>query len=110
MQWDVSVTSVYYEDTGLKKVRITHTLTGMVWADDVVLFELAFRPGSLGSTVDKASIGEDYVQCEMSQSSSDTQYWTAKVAEGFYECAPVSEDDATDVCWNIYQDEEANYS
>ena len=46
----------------------------------------------------------------MSQSSSDTQYWTAKVAEGFYECAPVSEDDATDVCWNIYQDEEANYS
>ena len=59
---------------------------------------------------DTATIGEDYVQCEMSQSSSDAAFWTAKVAEGYYICKPTTPPDATDVCWNIYTDEDSNYT
>ena len=46
----------------------------------------------------------------MSQSSSDTAFWTAKVAEGYYICKPTTPPDASNVCWNIYTDEDSNYT
>ena len=110
IKWEVTPYGVYYEDSGTQRIRLEHKLTAEIWATDTVMFELAFRPSSLADPTDTATIGEDYVQCEMSQSSSDAAFWTAKVAEGYYICKPTTPPDATNVCWNIYQDEDSNYT
>ena len=52
-------------------VRLEHILTADIFATDKVLFEIAFRPGNLDAPTDTKTIGEDYVTCEMSQSSTD---------------------------------------
>lgn len=57
---------VFYEDSGNEAIRITHTLTADIFATDTVLFEISYRPKSAALPTDKASIGEDYFQCEMS--------------------------------------------
>lgn len=82
-------------------------MTANIFATDTILFELAFRPKTLGKPTDEASIGEDYVQCEMSRSSTDGAFWSASVAEGYYLCSPKttprvnnSTYRASDVCWN----------
>ena len=49
----------------------------------------------MGDATDTASIGEDYVECEMSQSSTDGAFWSASVVEGYYICANGS---GTDKC------------
>ena len=81
-------------------------MTADIFATDTILFELAFRPKSLGKPTDEASIGEDYVQCEMSRSSTDGAFWSASVAEGYYICTPSDKSHqgvtyrSSDVCWN----------
>ena len=58
---------------------------------------MAFRPGSLPPPTDTNTIGEDYVQCTLTRSTTDTWFWQAQVSEGFYICLTGSVD-STDVC------------
>lgn len=100
-KWDLYLWSVFYEDSGTTRIRIKHKLTANIFATDTVNFEIAFRPKNLPAPVDSLTIGEDYVQCDMSQSSSDGAFWSASIAEGMYVCAG---DDALDVCKYIIDD------
>jgi hypothetical protein len=91
-------------------VRLEHILTADIFATDKVLFEIAFRPGSLDAPTDTKTIGEDYVTCEMSQSSTDKAFWSASVNEGFYVCNGTSaKTDSTNVCKGI-ADSDSNYT
>ena len=99
--WVVKAWSVFYEDSGTTRLRLQHELTSNIFATDTVNFELAFRPKNQPARTDTATIGEDYVQCDMSQSSSDGAFWSASIAEGMYVC---DGDDATDVCAYIVDD------
>lgn len=111
VKWTVTASGVYYEDSGEEKLRIEHNLTANIFATDTILFELAFRPNSLSPPTDTASIGEDYVQCEMTQNSSDPFFWSAAVQEGYYICKD-GFTDATNVCVGVgmSNDETTNYS
>ena len=115
VKWTVTAWGVYYEDSGEQKIRLQHNLYANIFATDVVLFELAFRPKTLGKPTDTVSIGEDYVQCEMSRSSTDGAFWSASVAEGYYICNPTSvasegvDHKDNDTCWN-QSGNDANYS
>ena len=74
------------------------------------MFEIAFRPKNLPNPTDTLTIGEDYVQCEMSRSSTDTTFWSASVVEGFYVCnGNFGATDSTNVCLGIAGDD-ANYT
>ena len=95
--WNVITQGVYYEDSGEHKIRITHKLVADIFATDSILFELAYRPKSQPNPTDTATIGEDYVQCEMTRSSTDGAFWSASVAEGYYICKATAID-STDVC------------
>ena len=99
--WTMYLWSVFYEDSGTSRIRIVHKLSANIFATDTVNFEISFRPGNLDAPQDASTIGEDYVQCDMSQSSSDGFFWSASVAEGMYVCAG---DDADDVCKYITDD------
>lgn len=92
---------MFYEDSGTTRLRLQHELTANIFATDTVNFELAFRPKNTPASTDTSTIGEDYVQCDMSQSSSDGAFWSASIAEGMYVC---DGDDATDVCAYIVDD------
>ena len=100
---------MFYEDSGAQKVRLEHSVTTNIFATDKVMFEIAFRPDSLADPTDTATIGEDYVQCEMSRSSTDTTFWSASVVEGYYFCNPSVVPDATNVCSGI-ADDDTNYT
>lgn len=76
-------------------------MTANIFATDTVNFEIAYRPKNLDPPTDKTTIGEDYVQCDMSQSSSDGAFWSASIAEGMYVCKG---DDTADVCLYIVDD------
>lgn len=110
--WTMTTYSVYYEDSGETKVRIKHELEADIFATDSVMFEVAFRPSSLPDPTDISTIGEDYVQCEMSQSTSDGFFWTASVAEGYYVCKAGGQ--TSNVCVGatvaMYLDEDTNYT
>jgi len=99
--WTMYLWSVFYEDSGTSRIRIVHKLSANIFATDTVNFEISFRPGNLDAPQDASTIGEDYVQCDMSQSSSDGFFWSASIAEGMYVCAG---DDADDVCKYITDD------
>ena len=90
-------------------VRLTHKLTADIFAEDKVLFEIAFRPKSLGAPTDYLTIGEDYVTCEMSQSSTDKMFWSASVNEGYYKCNGTSKPFLDDACKGIAGDDK-NYT
>lgn len=111
ISWTMTTYSVYYEDSGETRIRIKHELEANIFATDTVMFEVAFRPLSLPNPTDISTIGEDYVQCEMSQSTSDGFFWTASVAEGYYVCK-AGNTDATNVCVGVdqYLDEDTNYT
>jgi hypothetical protein len=100
-KWRIEAYGAYYEDSGDEKIQIIHKLTADIKATDVVLFELAFRPNSLPPATDTATIGEDYVRCEMSRSSTDGAFWSASVTEGYYICKGT---DVTDVCKGVATD------
>ena len=100
-KWQMYLWSVFYEDSGTTRIRIKHELTANIFATDTVNFEIAFRPGNLDPPTDDQTIGEDYVQCDMSQSSSDGAFWSASIAEGMYVC---DGDDTSDVCLYIVDD------
>ena len=73
-------------------------------------FEVSFRPSLLGDSQDINSIGEDYVTCEMAQSSSDGAFWTATVSEGYYLCK--NDANPSNVCSDptaFLDDDSANY-
>jgi len=90
-------------------VRLEHKLTANIFAEDKVLFEIAFRPKSLAPPTDTSTIGEDYVTCEMSQSSTDKMFWSASVNEGYYKCNGTSKPFPNDVCKGIAGDDK-NYT
>ena len=97
LKWEIKPYGIVYEDSGEMKVRLEHTLTANIFADDEVTFEIAFRPSSLPAPTDTNTIGEDYVQCTMTRSTTDTFFWQAQVSEGYYQCT-TGADDTTDVC------------
>ena len=101
VKWTIDSWTVMYMDSGEQFIRLQHNLTADIFATDVVLFELSYRPKLLPAPTDKATIGEDYVQCEMQRSSTDKQYWTAAVSEGYYICKGPT---ASNVCLGITDD------
>lgn len=100
-KWEMFLWSVFYEDSGTTRMRIKHELTADIFATDTVNFEIAYNSKNNDTPKDNQSIGEDYVQCDMSQSSSDGAFWSASIAEGMYVC---DGDDLTDVCQYIIDD------
>lgn len=65
-KWTLYLWSVFYEDSGTTRIRIKHSLTANIFATDTVNFEIAYRAKNLGKVLDSGTIGEDYVQCDMS--------------------------------------------
>ena len=99
LQWTITPTGVWYEDTGEQMIRLEHNLKTNVYATDRVTFEINFTPDGF-KTSDTETIGEDYVQCEMTQNTTDGFFWTAQVVEGYVKCAGTELVD--DVCgWSI---------
>ena len=103
--WTIRLWTVFYEDSGTSRLRIEHKLTANIFATDTVNFEISFRPDHEADPTDTSTIGEDYVQCDMSQSSSDGYFWSASVAEGYYTCEG---DTATNVCLYINEATDAD--
>lgn len=101
MRYKLTSWGVFYEDSGAQKVRLEHKLYADIFATDKVMFEVAFRPKSMGAPTDRNSIGEDYMACEMQQSTTDAAYWSASVSEGYYVCNDTLQVDDTDVCLGI---------
>ena len=74
-KFELTTWGVYYEDTGLYKVRLMAELTAPIFAKDEVTFEINYRVGSIAAAKDNSSIGEDQVKCVMTQNSADKYFW-----------------------------------
>ena len=105
INWTINLWTVFYEDSGTSRLRIEHKLYANIFATDTVSFEISFRPAHEADPTDTSTIGEDYVQCDMSQSSSDGAFWSASIAEGYYTCEG---DTATNVCLYINEATDAD--
>lgn len=103
--WNIRAWTVFYEDSGTQRLRLEHTLEALIFATDTINFEIAFRPQNEPDPTDVSTIGEDYVSCDMSRSTTDGAFWSANVAEGMYVCKG---DDATNRCLYISGDD-SNY-
>ena len=87
LQWVIEHQSVFYEDSGEEKLRMTHKLTANLFATDVVEFELSYRSKSTGVATSNTVLGEDFYICKMSQSSSDNAFWDPDISDGYYTCS-----------------------
>ena len=55
-------------------------------SSDIVEFEISFRPNSKPVATSDTLIGEDYFTCKLTRDSDDNRFWTADIAEGYYQC------------------------
>ena len=73
-------------------------------SSDIVEFEIAFRPLSKPIATSDSLIGEDYFTCKLTRDSDDNRFWTADIAEGYYQCKGTQNDHgygANDYCDTI---------
>ena len=71
IKWTIGVKSVYDEDAGVEALRIKHTYTGPLQANETIRFELVFFSKSDPFT-DKKTLEADVAICKMSRSTTDT--------------------------------------
>ena len=112
VKYELTSWGVYYEDEGKYAVRLMAELTAPIFPKDEVTFQVNYRVGTILPSTDKATIGEDSVQCVMTRSSTTPWFWSAAVSEGWNACKG---SDPTDTCVPTgtdkgYKDESAFYT
>jgi hypothetical protein len=85
--WKIETQSYLDLDTGVRSLRVTHTLDMLIAADQIVVFDLAFG-SSYDPRVDPKSIMfEDSGRCTVSRSTLDTRFWTQVASDFYYICS-----------------------
>ena len=84
MKWDILVSSWLNEDTGSQRIRIQHRLQAPIMSTDKVLFEIAFKAGSVADPTVGTLIKYDMVRCQMEMNTNDNRFWVPTLTDGYY--------------------------
>ena len=85
IKWKIGLKSVYDEDSGVESLRIKHTYTGPLQADEEIRFELVFFSKSDPFT-DKKTLEADSAVCKMTQKTTDPKLWNQTAEDCYYKC------------------------
>ncbi len=84
--WYIDTQSFYDLDTGVRYLRVTHILDLLIASDETIKFDLSFGT-SYDPWVDpKGVMVDDSGQCTVTQSTTDTRFWTQTAADYYYTC------------------------
>ena len=73
--WKIETQSYLDLDTGVRSLRVTHTLDMLIKADQTVLFDLAFGTDFDPWVDPKGIMIEDSGRCSVTRSTEDTRFW-----------------------------------
>lgn len=99
--WTMVTQTVFDEDSGVESLRVTHTYTGYVKANQEVRFELVFRSAS-DPFVDRKVIESDSGVCKMKINANDNRFWTMTAEDGYYKCDSSETCGQTNVAWATF--------
>ncbi len=84
--WEMLMSTVYDEDSGVESIRIKHTYEGPLKANQEIRFELVFYSSSDPFIDRKQFIEADSAVCKMTRSTTDTRFWILTTQDLYYKC------------------------
>jgi hypothetical protein len=85
IDWNMIVSTVYDEDSGVESIRIKHIYVGPLKAAQESRFELVFASKSDPYT-NRKIFEYDSAVCKMVRSTTDTRFWLLTTQDLYYKC------------------------